>query len=96
MTGLIAIWVALILLTFYVLLWRPQQRRMTAVRTLQSALREGDEVMTTSGIYGRITELGDVDAQLEIAPNTVIRVARGAIGERLTVDDEQSMNEDGD
>jgi len=92
--ALIAIWVALIALTFYFLLWRPQQRRMTAVRTLQSVLREGDEVMTTSGIYGRITELGEADAQLEIAPNTVIHVARGAIGERLTVDDPAADSED--
>ena len=36
--------------------------------------------MTTSGIYGRITRLGDDDADLEIAPGTVIHVARGAIG----------------
>jgi preprotein translocase subunit YajC len=92
--ALIAIWVALIALTFYFLLWRPQQRRMSAVRTLQDALREGDEVMTTSGIYGRITELGEADAQLEIAPNTVIHVARGAIGERLTVDDPTAGSED--
>jgi preprotein translocase subunit YajC len=92
--ALIAIWAALIALTFYFLLWRPQQRRMSAVRALQSALREGDEVMTTSGIYGRITELGEADAQLEIAPNTVIRVARGAIGERLTVDDPAADGED--
>lgn len=94
MPALIAIWGALIALTFYFLLWRPQQRRMSAVRTLQSALREGDEVMTTSGIYGRITELGEADAQLEIAPNTVIHVARGAIGERLTVDDPAADSDD--
>ena len=94
MPALIAIWAALIALTFYFLLWRPQQRRMSAVRTLQDALREGDEVMTTSGIYGRITELGEADAQLEIAPNTVIHVARGAIGERLTVDDPAADSED--
>jgi preprotein translocase subunit YajC len=92
--ALIAIWVALIALTFYFLLWRPQQRRMSAVRTLQEALREGDEVMTTSGIYGRITKLGEADAQLEIAPNTVIHVARGAIGERLTVDGAAADSED--
>ena len=94
MPALIAIWAALIALTFYFFLWRPQQRRMSAVRTLQDALREGDEVMTTSGIYGRITELGEADAQLEIAPNTVIHVARGAIGERLTVDDPAADSED--
>jgi preprotein translocase subunit YajC len=49
-------------------------------------LELGDEVMTTSGIFGRIVELGDDDLRLEIAPGTVVRVARGAIGERLTAD----------
>jgi preprotein translocase subunit YajC len=68
---------------FYFLLWRPQRRRMDAVRALQTSLHENDDVMTTSGIYGRITRLGDEDVDLEIAPGTIIRLARGAIAERL-------------
>ena len=72
---------------FYFLLWRPQQRRMAGVRALQSTLSENDEVMTTSGIFGRIKRLGDDDVDLEIAPGTVIRVARGAIGQRIGPDD---------
>ena len=67
----------------YFLLWRPQQRRIAAVRQLQSQIQAGDEVLTTSGIYGRITRLGDADAELEIAPGTVIHIARGAIGQRI-------------
>lgn len=82
--ALAIIWLGLMVVAFYVLLWRPQQRRMASVRQLQAHLREGDEVMTTSGIYGRIVQLEDDDLRLEIAPGTVIRVARGAIGQRLT------------
>jgi len=67
----------------YFLLWRPQQRRIAAVRLLQSQIQAGDEVLTTSGIYGRITRLGEADADLEIAPGTVIHIARGAIGQRI-------------
>ncbi len=44
----------------------------------------GDDVLTTSGIYARVVRLGDDDADLEIAPGTVIRVARGAIGQVLS------------
>jgi preprotein translocase subunit YajC len=73
---------------FYLLLWRPQQRRMSMVRALQSELRQGDEVLTTSGIYARVVRLGDDDAELEVAPGTVIHVARGAIGQVLTDHDE--------
>ena len=93
MAGLIVIWLALFGLVFYLFLWRPQQRRMSAVRVLQSQLREGDEVMTTSGIYGRITKLGDDEAQLEIAPDLTIRIARGAIGQILTEHPETTTEE---
>jgi preprotein translocase subunit YajC len=79
----VAIFPVLMVGAIYFLLWRPQQRRIAAVRRLQSEIREGDEVLTTSGIYGRITRLGEADADLEIAPGTVIRVARGAIGQRM-------------
>ena len=77
------LWLVLTGAAFYLLLWRPQQRRMANVRRLQALLREGDEVMTTSGIYGRIVELHDDELQLEIAAGVVVRVARGAIGERI-------------
>jgi preprotein translocase subunit YajC len=76
-------WLVLMGGAVYLLLWRPQQRRMAAVRELQAQLREGDEVMTTSGIYGRIVQLADEEIRLEIAPGTVVRVARGAIGARV-------------
>ena len=79
---------------FYLLLWRPQQRRMAMVRALQSNLRQGDEVLTTSGVYARVVRLGDDDAELEIAPGTVIRVARGAIGQVLT-DHDETLNSSG-
>jgi preprotein translocase subunit YajC len=82
------VWLVLMAGVFYLLLWRPQQRRMAAVRRLQGTLKTGDDVITTSGIYGRIVELGENDLHLEIAPGTTVRVARGAIGERLTVDPE--------
>lgn len=80
---MVAIFPVLMVGAIYLLLWRPQQRRMAAVRRLQSEIQEGDEVLTTSGIYGTIVRLGDADADLEIAPDTVIHVARGAIGQRL-------------
>jgi preprotein translocase subunit YajC len=80
-------WVLLMVAAFYLLLWRPQQRRMAHVRRLQDTLKTGDEVLTTSGIYARITKLTDTDADLEIAPGTVIRVARGAIGQKMSPDD---------
>ena len=82
----VAIFPVLMVGAIYFLLWRPQQRRIAAVRPLQSQIQAGDEVLTTSGIYGRITRLGEADADLEIAPGTVIHIARGAIGQRIEPD----------
>ena len=79
-----AIFPVLMVGAVYLLLWRPQQKRIQSVRRLQNEIQEGDEVLTTSGIYGTITRLGEADADLEIAPGTVIHVARGAIGQRIT------------
>ena len=81
------VWLVLMVGAFYMLLWRPQQRRIAMVRALQSQVRQGDEILTTSGIYGRVVRLSDVDAEIEVAPGTVIRVARGAIGQVLTETD---------
>jgi preprotein translocase subunit YajC len=86
---------------FYFLILRPQQRRVASVRAIQSALRLGDEVITTSGVYGTITALRDDYLELEIAPGTVIKLARGAVGTRLTgevtepVEDETDDTEGG-
>jgi preprotein translocase subunit YajC len=82
----VAIFPVLMVGAIYLLLWRPQQRRIAAVRRLQSEVQAGDEVLTTSGIYGRIARLGEADADLEIAPGTVIHIARGAIGQRIEPD----------
>jgi preprotein translocase subunit YajC len=82
----VAIFLVLMVGAIYLLLWRPQQRRIAAVRRLQSEIQEGDEVLTTSGIYGTISRLGEADADLEIAPGTTIHVARGAIGQRIVAD----------
>ena len=60
---------------FYLLLWRPQQRRMAMVR-VQSALQEGDDVLDDESDLSRIyASARRVDAELEIAPGTVIHVA---------------------
>jgi preprotein translocase subunit YajC len=100
----VAIFPVLMVGAIYLLVLRPYQKRIAAVRKLQAEIREGDEVLTTSGIYARITRLGETDADLEIAPGTVIHVARGAIGQRLTADgtdavepgERQNMHGDGD
>lgn len=64
----------------------PQQRRIRAHQAVIARLEVGDEVMTTSGLFGTIVALDDETVSLEIAPGTVARFARGAVA-RLVTDD---------
>jgi preprotein translocase subunit YajC len=67
----------------YFFMIRPQQKRMKKQATLQKDLAEGDEVITTSGIYGFITGFeGDI-VWLEIDDNIQIRVARAAVQRKV-------------
>ena len=76
----------------YFLMIRPQRRKMRAQTQLQSSIDVGDEVMTTSGLYGFVTLLEDDIAWLEIDDNVQMRVARAAIQRR--VDTAQTAAED--
>jgi preprotein translocase subunit YajC len=64
---------------FYFLLIRPQQKKAKAHKEMLANLHKGDQVITSGGIYGRITGLTDTMVVLEIAPQVRIKVSRGAI-----------------
>ena len=74
---------AVTFLLMWVLFILPQQRRLRAHQALTARLEVGDEVMTTSGLFGTIAALADDVVHLEIAPATVVRVARGAVARRM-------------
>lgn len=74
-------------LIFWLLLVRPAARRRKRVAGMQSALAVGDQVMTSSGVYGTVRDLHDDRVSLEIADQVVITVARGAIGEVVNTDE---------
>ena len=81
---------------FYFLLIRPQSQRRRAQMQMQSDVEVGDEIVTTAGIYGTITEIDDDFGivTVEVAPNTDIRMARAAIAQRLV--DDEFVDEDED
>ena len=77
------IYLLILVAAFFVLIVLPQRRQRAAHRALVQSLEVGIEVMTTSGIFGTIIELDESVAKLEIAPGVIIRVARGAISQRV-------------
>ncbi len=56
-----------------------QRRRQRKVTQVQASLQVGDEVMTSAGLYGKITELDPQTVHLQIAPGVAVRFDRRAI-----------------
>jgi preprotein translocase subunit YajC len=67
---------ALLFGIFYFLIIRPQTQKAAEHSKLLAGLKKNDEVVTTGGLIGRISELGDKVITLEIAPNVRVRVER--------------------
>jgi preprotein translocase subunit YajC len=70
----------LIFVVFYLLLIRPQQKKMKEHRELLSGVKRGDRVVTGGGIIGTVTKvIGDAEAQVEIADGVRIRILKSTI-----------------
>lgn len=64
---------------FYFLLIRPQQKKQKDHRSMISNLKKGDSVITTGGLYGRITGISDTAITLEIAEKVRVKVNRSNV-----------------
>ena len=71
---------AVILVAFYFLIIRPQRNRARQAAQLQARLVPGVEIMTTAGMFGRVTEVLDDGVVLEISPGVLVRFAKAAVG----------------
>jgi preprotein translocase subunit YajC len=76
----------LIILVFWFLIIRPQQKRQRAAQEMQSELSPGSQVMLTSGIFGTVSEITDDHVAIEVADGVQIKVIRAAIGRILPED----------
>jgi preprotein translocase subunit YajC len=63
----------------YFFMIRPQVRRQKEHRKMVEALGKGDEIVTTGGIVGRVTEIGDEFATLEVAEGFQVKIRRSAV-----------------
>ena len=75
--GLIPI--ILMFVIFYFLLIRPQQKRNKEHKEMIANLKKGDRIITSGGLYGRITGLDDAALTVEIADKVRVKVARGNV-----------------
>ena len=67
-------------LIFYFLLYRPQQKARKERDEMLSSLKIGTKIITAGGIYGTITALDDTTVTIKIADNVEITLTRNAIG----------------
>ena len=63
----------------YFLMIRPQVKRQKEHKKMVEALAKGDEITTAGGLVGRITELGENFAQVEVADNVNVKIRRTAV-----------------
>lgn len=67
----------------YFMMIRPQMKRQKEHKAMLEKIARGDEVLTSGGIAGVVTEIGDNFVTIEVADNVRIRVQKGAIGNVL-------------
>lgn len=73
------IMMVLFFVIFYFMLIRPQMKQAKEHKKLVEGLSKGDEVVTTGGMLGKITEVGDNFIVLEIAKETEVKVQKHAV-----------------
>ena len=64
---------------FWILVFRPQQRRVKEHQAAINAVKKGDEVITGGGIRGRVTKVTDDEAEVEIAQGVKVRVVKSTL-----------------
>ncbi len=76
--------ILLIFVIMYMLMIRPQQKKMKAHKAMIEALRRGDQVVTSGGLIGKVVKVADTEVEIELAPNVKVRVVRGTISQVIS------------
>ncbi len=73
------IMMAAIFAIFYFLMIRPQQKKQKELKALIDSLKKGDEVLTASGILGRIKALDEQYVEVEVTNSVVLKMQRNSV-----------------
>ncbi|HZB69894.1 MAG TPA: preprotein translocase subunit YajC [Sphingomicrobium sp.] len=69
----------LIFVIFYMLMIRPQQKRVKEHQATIAAVKKGDEVITGGGIRGRVTKVMDDDVEVEIGQGVRVKIVKATL-----------------
>ena len=78
----------------WVVLIRPQQRRLRAHQAIVASLEPGDEVITAGGIYGTILSVDAESMLLEVADGVELRVLRAAVSQLVAPEEDDDLDDD--
>jgi preprotein translocase subunit YajC len=85
----------LLLAGMYLLVIRPQQKKLKAQRDLIASIEVGDEVVTAGGIIGTVRVLAGDRVFLEVADGVELRILRGAISRTIDPVTDQVLEPEG-
>jgi preprotein translocase subunit YajC len=71
----------LLIVLFYFLMIRPQQRRMKQHQAMLAAIKRNDVVVLSSGLIGKVVRVEDKEVGLEVATGVTVKVVKGMIAE---------------
>ena len=73
------IMLGLIIAVFYLFMIRPQMRKQKELKNFRDNLKKGDKIITTGGIYGKISDMADQTLTIEIADKVKIKIDKNAV-----------------
>ena len=77
--GMSLIWLILIFVVIWWLMMRPQQKRAKEERKFREALKKGDRVMFSGGIYGKVHEVAETTVEVEVSNGVILTVEKSMI-----------------
>jgi preprotein translocase subunit YajC len=81
--GILVIYVVIVIGVFYFFMLRPQRRRRQAQQELLGAVKKGDEIVTSDGLFGTVRQVRDTFVVLEIADHKQVRLLKSAVSQVL-------------
>lgn len=69
----------LIFVVFYFFMIRPQMRKQKELKSFREALKKGDRIVTTGGIYGKINNISENVITMDVGNNVLIKIDKNAV-----------------
>jgi len=73
------IMMALVFVVMYFFMIRPQSKRQKEIKKQREAMKQGDSVVTSGGIYGKVKDIKETTVTIEIADKVLIKVDKNSV-----------------